>query len=202
MPLVALPQVQSSPAPLPPPPPQAISIPFEMLFFGGVALLIAGVKWLVGREVDRLDKSLVNFDKRLSDLERAEAGRQSTQVAVSRLEGEVAQLDTDVQAVKQVLAALPRIERKVERLDDLSASVTTLSQRFENLGFALNQTQELFHGHQKELSNLQSQIARDYVLKEDDTRHKAILDKKVDALWAQMDRVRGRNRAEEDDDRD
>lgn len=184
--LATIAQVPSSPVAAPPP---QVSIPFEVMFFGGVGILFAGVKWLVGREFSRLGESLRGFDKRLDELERERAAQQIESATVNRLDQKVVQLDNDVQGLKQVLTALPRIESKVDHIDDLKTAVTTLGQRFDNLGLALNQTQDLFHSHQKDLTSFRAEAARTFVPKEDDTRYKAVMDAKMEALWGRIDRV-------------
>ena len=163
------------------------SVPIDGLLLGGLALALG--KWLLSREIGRLDESLSSFNKRLDALEKHTSSQAVESVTIERLEKKVGQLDLDVQGLKQSLGSLPKIERKIEMLDEIRASQTTLNQRFENLGFALNQTQEMFHKHQKELMEFRNEVARSYVVKEDDTRYKTILDSKMTALWDRMDRA-------------
>ncbi|MEO1444778.1 MAG: hypothetical protein AAFV46_00820 [Cyanobacteria bacterium J06635_11] len=144
-----------------------ITIPLEAVLLGGFGILLAAGKWLLGREISRLDQSRKDTDRRLDSLERQSASQAVEAATITRMESKVGQLDTDVQALKQALAILPKIESKIELLDEIRAAQATLGQRFENLAYALNQTQELFHGHQRDLADFQGKVARNYVHKQD-----------------------------------
>ncbi|MEM1153661.1 MAG: hypothetical protein AAGI44_05940 [Pseudomonadota bacterium] len=164
------------------------------------ALFFGVTKWLLGREIARLDNTLKETDVRLQKLEGKQADQQVEAATIARLDNKVGQLDTDVQQLKQALAVLPKIEQKVDHIEEIRASIGTLNQRFDNLGFALNQTQDLFHQHQKELMGFRTEASRNYVEKEDDTRYKAILDNKMTALWDRVDRLSGSRYREDSQD--
>ena len=145
----------------------AVTIPVEAVVIGGFGLLLAAGKWLLGREIARIDQCRKDTDRRLDTLEK-QAGAQAVEAAtITRMEAKVGQLDIDVQALKQALAVLPNIEHKIGLLDEIKAAQITLGQRFENLAYALNQTQELFQGHQKDLMAFRSEVAQNYIHKQD-----------------------------------
>jgi len=53
---------------------------------GGSGLMALFVKWLIGREVDRVDKALANHARAIGDLERDHVGRAEITALGNKLE--------------------------------------------------------------------------------------------------------------------
>lgn len=53
---------------------------------GGVGLAAAALRWLVGREVRRVDRALITHDERLADLEKDAVRKTDMDRIVERLE--------------------------------------------------------------------------------------------------------------------
>lgn len=164
----------------PPPPPAAVEIPFSVMVLGGVGLFIALLKWLLGREINRLDKTLTELDRRLKTQEQLQAQQQVEAATIARLERELARLERQLAATsKETTEALGELKER--------------SQRADNIGYALKQNQELIQACQKDLLKLEAGIARGFVSEEKFVRDMTVLQSRIDAVWERIDEALGRS---------
>lgn len=165
-------------------PPAAVEIPLSVLFFGGVSVFFAVGKWLLGREITRLDSTLTALDARIKALELRQ-GEQQVEAA------QVARLDHELATLERLIAS--NHERQTEALGELRER----TQRMDNVGYALQQTQELLQANQKEVLRLEAAVTRGFVSEEKFVRDMTVLTSRVDAVWARFDEVTGSKHREQ-----
>lgn len=168
-----------------------ITVSPEMLFFGGVGLLLGVFKWLIGREISRLDSTLKELGDRLKQQEDWQASQQVEAATIARMEREMAQMERQLTQITTDLATLGKVgtaqDRMVEALGELRERV----QRADNIGSALFQAQDLIKEIQKELLQFKSHVAAGFVTEEKFVRDMTVLSSRVDAVWERFDQVAG-----------
>jgi len=173
------------------PPPNAVEIPLGVIVLGGVGLFIALMKWLLGREISRLDEGFKNFDQRLQKLESLQASQQVEAATIARLEKELLILDRQINQLATDMAALSKVGTAQDRIVEALGELRERVQRADNIGSALFQAQDLIKDVQKELLQFKSHVAAGFVTEEKFVRDMTVLSSRVDAVWERFDQVAG-----------
>ena len=154
-------------------------------------LFFAVGKWLLGREISRLDATLKATDQRLKDLESATATQQVEAATIARLDRELAHLERQLATQATDLASLAKVATQQERQTEALGELRERVQRADNIGYALKQTQELVQSLQKELLEYRASVASSFVSEEKFVRDMTVLSSRVDAVWERFDEVTG-----------
>lgn len=178
---------QSSPTP----PPAAVEIPLGVIVLGGAGIFLGLLKWLLNREISRLDEGFKGFDIRLKKLEDMQATQQVEAATIARLEKELLMLDRQINQLATDMAALSKVGTAQDRIVEALGELRERVQRADNIGSALFQAQDLIKEIQKELLQFKSHVAAGFVTEEKFVRDMTVLSSRVDAVWERFDQVAG-----------